>query len=138
MLIFKATDIPGINKSPSELLNTRKFRTNLPSINLSQKSNETEIEKLAERQLNKAKLVRGKKLSKIPVGTPILYEKNPDSSKVKHPNWCKGTLKDRKNPRSYEILKDNDRIVTRSRHHIKVYLTKSGRVSKAPQRLIEQ
>ena len=49
MLIFKATDIPGINKSPSELLNMRKYRTNLPSINLNQKSNETEIEQLADK-----------------------------------------------------------------------------------------
>ena len=30
MLIFRATDIPGINKSPSEILNGRKFRTNCP------------------------------------------------------------------------------------------------------------
>ena len=30
MLIFRATDIPGINKSPSEILIGRKFRTNLP------------------------------------------------------------------------------------------------------------
>ena len=85
MLIFKATDIPGINKSPSELLNTRRYRTNLPTTDLSQKPNETDIEMLAERLLNKAKLVTGKELSKIPVGTPILYEKNPDSSKVKCP-----------------------------------------------------
>ena len=49
LLIIKATDIPGINKSPSELLHTRKFRTNLPTIDLGQKSNETEIEKLADK-----------------------------------------------------------------------------------------
>ena len=113
MLIFKATDIPGINKSPSELLNSRKYRTNLPTIDLSQKSNESEIDKLVERQFSKSK--SGKELPKIPVGTPILYEKNPDSSKIKCPNWCKGTVKDRKNPRKYEILTDNDKIVTRSR-----------------------
>ena len=49
MLIFKATDIPGINKSPSELLNSRKYRTDLPTIDLSQKSNESKIDKLVER-----------------------------------------------------------------------------------------
>ena len=75
---------------------------------------------------------------KNPVGTPVLYDKNLDSSKIKHPQWCKGTVKDRQNPRKYEILTDNDRIVTRSRHHIKAYLTRSGRVGKAPQRLTEQ
>ena len=71
-------------------------------------------------------MVVGKEFSKIPVGTPILCDnKNPDSSKVKCPNWCKGTVKDRKNPRSYKILMDNDIIVTRSRCHIKAYLTRS-------------
>ena len=94
MLICKATDIPGINKSPGKLLNTRKFRTNLPTIDLSQMSNETDIEKLANKDLSRPK--SGKELSKIPVGMPILYDKNPDSSKVKCPNWCKGTVKDRK------------------------------------------
>ena len=78
LLIFRATAIPGINKSPSEILNGRKLRTNLPMIDLHQKSNETEIEALAEKRLSKC--VKGQELSKIPVGTPILYELNPDSS----------------------------------------------------------
>ena len=75
-----------------------------------------------------------KKLSKIPVGTLVLYDKNPHSNKIKCPQWCNGTVENGQNPRKYEIWTDNDRIVTRSRHHIKVYLTRSGRVSKAPQR----
>ena len=37
MLIYRATDIPGINKSPSELLNGRKYRTNLPVIDFQRK-----------------------------------------------------------------------------------------------------
>ena len=45
ILIFQATDIPGINKSPSEILNGCKYRTNLPVIDVYQKSNETEVEK---------------------------------------------------------------------------------------------
>ena len=49
MLIFKSTNIPGIKKSPSELLNGRKYRTNLPMIDIHQKANETEIEKLSDR-----------------------------------------------------------------------------------------
>ena len=35
MLIFKATYIPSVNKNPAKLLNSKKYRTNLPSINLS-------------------------------------------------------------------------------------------------------
>ena len=83
VLIFRPTDFPGINKSPSEILNGRKYRTNLPMVDTHQKSNELEIEKMSERHLNRPKL--GKELPKILVDTPILYKENPDSSKIKHP-----------------------------------------------------
>ena len=139
--MVQPTQIPSINKSPAELLNVRKFRTNLPTIDLSQnKSNEIEIEILADKHQIKPKSNTGKELPKLDVGMPVLYDKNPDSSKVKVkcPQWCKGTVKDRQNPRKYEILTDGDRVVTRSRRHIKAYLTRSGRFSKAPKRLIEQ
>ena len=49
MLIYRATAIPGINKSPSEILNGRNFRTNLPMIDFHQKTSETEIESLAKK-----------------------------------------------------------------------------------------
>ena len=127
VLIFRATDIPGINKSPSEILNGRKYRANLPTINIHQRSNETELEKLSKKHLNRP--IKGKELPKIPDGTPILYEQNPDSTKIKHPEWCKGTISDRSDPRKYQFLVDNDKIVTRSRHHIKGYFIQSGRVS---------
>ena len=108
---------------------------NLPMIDLHQRSNETELERLSEKCLSTP--IKGKELPKIPVGTPVLYEQNPDSTKIKCPKWCKGTISNRSNPRKYQILMDNDKIVTRSRHHIKGYFTQSGRVSKAPSRLIE-
>ena len=50
MLIFRSTDIPGVNKSPSEILNVRKYRTNLPMIDVHQKSSESGIESLAEKR----------------------------------------------------------------------------------------
>ena len=50
MLIFKATYIPSINKSPGELLSSRKYRTNLPIIDWNQnKLNESEIETLVDK-----------------------------------------------------------------------------------------
>ena len=124
MLIFRATDIPGINKSPSEILNGRKFRTNLPMIDVHQKSSEAEIESLTKKRLSKG--TKGQELSRLPVGTPILYDSNPDSTKIKCPTWLKGTVKDRINGRTYEILTDGDRVITRSRRHIKGYRTQSG------------
>ena len=80
MLIFRSTDIPGINKSPSEMLNGCKYRTNLPMIDMHHKSNESDIEKMVEKRMSKP--TTGSELPKIPVGTPILYDKNPDSTKL--------------------------------------------------------
>ena len=54
MLIYRATDIPGINKSPSELLNGRRYRTNLPVIDFHKKETEREVEKLYEKRENLA------------------------------------------------------------------------------------
>ena len=91
MLIFRSTDIPGVNKSSSEILNGHKYRTNLPMIDAHHKSNESEIEKMVEKRMSKP--TAGSKLSKIPVGTPILYDKNPDSYQNKMPKlgkrYCK-------------------------------------------------
>ena len=92
LLIFKATQISNINKSPSELLNARKLRTGLPSININQGMKEPEIEMLIDKHLCKS--TTGKELAKLDVRTPILYEKNSDSSNIKCPQWCKGIVKD--------------------------------------------
>ena len=100
-------------------------------IDFSQSRNDEPIEKLIHKCEVKAK--SGKELPKLDIGTPVLYDKNPDSAKVKRPKWCKGTIKDRQNACKYEILTDDsDHIITRSRRHIKAYLTRSGRVSKFP------
>ena len=91
MLIFRATDIPGIHKSPSEILNGRKYRTSLPMIDIYQKSTEDEIERLSEKRLKMT--AGGKELDKLPVETKVLYEHNPNSDKTKRPKWCKSTIK---------------------------------------------
>ena len=49
MLIFKATMIPEVQKSPSELLNSHKYRTNLPMIDFTQSKNDEPIEKLIQK-----------------------------------------------------------------------------------------
>lgn len=99
LLIFRSTDIPGINKSPSEILNSRKFRTNIAMVDAHQKSYESEIEKLVDRWLNVPQ--NGKVLVKITVSTKVPYEKSPDANKLKHPKWCKDTTSNRSNPRKY-------------------------------------
>ena len=42
-----------------------------------------------------SKVQTGKELPKLDVGTPVLYNKNPDSTKIKRPEWHKGTIKNR-------------------------------------------
>ena len=49
MVIYRATDIPGVNKSPSEILNGRKYRTNLPIVDFCKKETEKGIEKMYEK-----------------------------------------------------------------------------------------
>ena len=138
MLIFKATMIPKVQKSPSEFLNSHKYRTNLPMIDFSQSKHDEPVEKLIQKHEFKAKSASGKELPKLDVGTPVLYDKNPDSTKIKRPKWCKGTIKDRQDPCKYEILTDDtDRVIKRSRRHVKAYMIKSGRMSKPPKHLIE-
>ena len=89
---------------------------------------------MADKRLSKS--MKGQELSKIPVGTPILYESNPDSSKIKRPTWQKGTVKDRLGERKYQILTNGDGVITRSRRHLKGYRTHSGRISKVPERFV--
>ena len=50
MLIFKATMIPEIQKSPGELLNSWKYRTNLPMVDVNQSKNDEPIEKLIQKR----------------------------------------------------------------------------------------
>ena len=103
---------------------------------MSAKDSEIEIERLAENRSKMTNISNGRKeLPKLPVGMEIMYEFNPDADKTKRPKWCKGTVMDRLNPRKYKILTDSDRVITRSRKHIKGYVTKSGRISKMPNRL---
>ena len=107
-------------------------------VDLSQSKHDEPVEKLIQKCEVKTKIASGKELPKLNVGTPVLYDKNPDCTKIKRPKWCKGTIKDRQDPCKYEILTDgSDRVITRSRRHIKAYLTKSGRMSKPPKCLIE-
>ena len=72
MLIYRATDIPGVNKSPSEILNGQKFRTSLAMIDVHQKSTEDELEKMAEKRASRPMF--GKELPKLPVGMEVLYK----------------------------------------------------------------
>ena len=73
-------------------------------IDVRQYSNVETIEKLIEKC--ELETQTGKELPKLDVGTPVLYDKNPDSTKIKRPSWQKGVC-NRQNPRKYEILTDD-------------------------------
>ena len=76
MYIYRATVIPRLNKSPSEILNNCKFRTGLPMKDVHQKSTEGELERMSEKHSNIP--TSGKELPKLSVGTKVLYEQNPN------------------------------------------------------------
>ena len=76
MLIYRATDIPGVNKSPREILNGQKVRTSLPMIDVHQKFTEDELKKMAEKRASRTTF--GKELPKLPFVTEVLYDQNPD------------------------------------------------------------
>ena len=99
-------------------------------------SNEPEIETLVDKCQSTTS--KGREMPKLDIGMRVLYDKNPNSTKIKCPQWCKGTVKNRGNQcKSHIMADDNDRMITRSRHHIKAYMTRLGRVSKAPKGLVE-
>ena len=83
----------------------------------------------------------GKDLLPVPIGSRIVYDSNPDH-KTKRPEWSKGTIKDVSGPgQKYTIVNDDTgRVLTRTRRDMKpnntgTYITKSGRLSKPPDRL---
>ena len=76
ILIYKATVIPGILKSPSEILSGRKFRTNLPMVDIHSKENEDEIEKLYQkRELGQKTKKELPELPSIAVGSKVFTKR---------------------------------------------------------------
>ena len=81
LLILKSMPINGINRSPTELLCNRKFRTNLPIMKYaSDLSDQTKL------RGDPTKYQTGSKaLIPLNLGSRILYNKSPDSTK--RPEW---------------------------------------------------
>ena len=79
-----------------------------------------------------------KALVTLNLGSRILYDKNPNSTK--RPEWSKGIVKDIEGPGcKYTIETDTGKNVTRTRCDIRPdgsYVTQSGRISKPPDHLI--
>ena len=136
LLILKSTPVNGIDRSPTELLCNRCFRTNIPMIQYA--SDLSHKARLHNEDSTKYQ-TGSKDLVPLSLGSHVLYDKNPDRSS-KRPEWSKGTIKDIGEPgRKYTITKDNGMIVTRTSHDIRPdgsYVTQSGRISKPPDRLI--
>ena len=137
LLILKSTPMTGIDKSLAELLCNRRFRSNIPMIqhasDLSHKA------RLCNEDSSKYQ-TGSKELVPIPIGSHVMYDSNPDSSKAKRPEWSKGVVKDFNGPgRKYTIENDNGRQLTRMRRDIRSdgsSVTQSGRVSRPPDRII--
>ena len=74
LLIFKDTPMPRVAKTPEELLDSRKLRTNLPMIDLNC-NYEYKVETLTETHNSKMPLT-GKKLPEVDVGSKVPYGQN--------------------------------------------------------------
>ena len=105
-------------------------------IDLNQRVHAPELENLVDNCQNTTGT--GKELPKLDVGTPVLYEKIWIVPKLNVPSGLRVPLKTEKIRKYHILADDSDRVVIRFRCHIKAYLTRSGRASKAPKQLIEQ
>ena len=127
----------GIDKSLAELLYNRHFRTNIPMIQHA--SDLSHRARLCNEDSTKYQ-TGSKELVSIPIGSHVIYDSNPDSSKAKRPEWSKGIIKDFNGPgRKYTIENDSGRQLTRTRRDIRPdgsYVTQSGGVSRPPDCLI--
>ena len=126
LLILKSMPINGIKRSPAELLCHRRFRTNLPIMKYS--SDLSDQTKLRD---DPTKYQTGSKaLVPMNLGSRILYDKSPDSTK--RPEWSKGIANDIEGPgHKYTIETDTGKNVTRTRCDIRPdgsYVTQSGRI----------
>ena len=79
LLIFKSTPITDIDKSPSELLCSQRFRTNLPMM-----QHASELAYKAKLKPLKTDVDTGKNLLPIPIGSQIIYDSNPDHKAKRH------------------------------------------------------
>ena len=134
LLILKSMPINGINRSPTELLCNRRFRTNLPIMKYaSDLSDQTKLRGDPTKYQTTSKA-----LVPLNICSRILYDKSPDSTK--RPEWSRGIVKDIKGPGcKYTIETHTGKNVTRARHDIRPdgsYVTQSGRISKPPDHLI--
>ena len=128
LLILKSTRMNGIDRSPAELLCNRCFRTTISMIKHARLHNE-----------DSTKCQNGsKELVPLNLGSRILYDKSPDSTK--RPEWSKGIVKDIEGPsHKYTIGTETGKNVTRTRCDIRpdgLYVTQSGRISRSPDCLI--
>ena len=112
LLILKSTPMNGIDKSPTELLCNRYFRTNIPVI---QHAGDL-LHKVRLQNQNPTKYqTSSKELVPLSSGSCVLYDKNPDNNS-KIPEWSKVVIKDTEEPgHKYTITNDTGNNVTRTR-----------------------
>ena len=102
MITLKATPITGIDRSPAELLCNRCFRTNIPMIQHA--SNLSSQAKLCNEDPTKYQ-TGSKELVPLNLGSCMLYNKNPDSTK--RSQWSNGVVKNLEGPgHKYTIESD--------------------------------
>ena len=136
MLILKSTPMNEIDRSLSELLCNRCFRTNIQMI---QHASDLWYKARFCNEDPTKYQTGSKELVPFSLGSCVLYDKNLDNS-TKRPEWSKGVIKDTGEPvHKKTIESDAGKNVTRTRWDIRpdgTYVTNSCSISRPPVRWI--
>ena len=103
----------GVNSSPMKLMQQRTIRGILPV--RQQETSQENYERFRTRKQEQSQYQTGQDLPILPVGSNILYY-----SKVRN-SWAPGVIVDRVHDRSYTIISQKGRMLSRNRIDLKPY-----------------
>ena len=103
----------GTESSPMKLMQQRTIRGILPT--RQQETNQSNYDKFRTRKLEQSQYQTGQDLPKLPIGSNVLYY-----SSVRN-QWSPGVIVERVHDRSYTVISQKGRMLSRNRVDLKPY-----------------
>ena len=103
----------GVTSSPMKLMQQRTIRGILPV--KQQETNQENYDRFRTRKSEQSEYQVGQDLPKLPIGSNVLYY-----SQVRN-QWSPGVIVDRVHDRSYTIISQKGRMLSRNRIDLKPY-----------------
>ena len=103
----------GTGSSPMKLMQQRTIRGILPA--RQQETNQSNYDKFRTRKLEQSQYQTGQDLPKLPIGSNVLYY-----SSVRN-QWSPGVIVERVHDRSYTVISQKRRMLSRNRVDLKPY-----------------